>query len=254
MNRCRLCDQERELVRAHAIPESFFRVLRSEGEIPLLVSNAKDPFPKRAPIGVYDNGILCGECERKFGHVDNYASEILINRFEELFKPVVHGDRIALQAEGVDQELLLRFLVATLWRASVATHQFYRRVRLGKYEIEARRAIDLASSMSDSFAAVLSSWPAPSGDVFSAHGLMDPFQERWDGVNAYRLYLGRVVAYIKVDRRPFAYPLSDLTLGRHEVLSIVQRDFETSKDFAVMAKAARESHRRAQATRASRRS
>lgn len=249
MSPCRLCDQERELVKAHAIPESFFRVLRSEGEVPVLVSNTKQPFPKRAPIGVYDKRILCDECERRFSHVDGYASEILINRFEELFKPVVHGERVGLQAEGVDQELLLRFLVATLWRAAVSTHPFYRHVRLGKYEIEARGAIDLTTSISDTFAAVLSSWSPSSGDEFSAHGLMDPFQERWDGVNAYRLYLGRVVAYIKVDRRPFAYPLSDLAIGRRDMLSIVQRDFKTSKDFAVMAKTAQVSHKRAQRTR-----
>lgn len=252
MSRCRLCDQEHQLIRAHAIPESFFRVLRSEGETPLLVSNAKDPFPKRAHIGVYDTGILCSDCEKKFGHVDSYASEVLITRFEQLFRPIVHGERVALQAQGVDQQMLLRFLVATLWRASVSTHQFYRRVRLGKYEIEAKRAIDLGAPMPETFAAVLSAWPAPKGDVFSAYGLMDPFPEKWDGVNAYRVYLGRVVAYIKVDRRPFSYPLRDLALGRYDVLSIVQRDFVASKDFSAMAKTAQQSHQRAEMTRANR--
>ncbi len=85
-----------------------------------------------------------------------------------------------------------------------------------------------------------------------AHGLMDPFPEKWDGINAYRLYLGQIVAYIKVDRRPFEYPLRDLTLGRYDLLSIVQRDFATSKDFAVMVKTAQESHRRVEITRANR--
>src|SRR6202521_4424365 len=114
MSRCRLCEQERRLVRAHAIPEAFFRVLRSGGETPLLVSNTGNSFPRRAPIGVYDEGMLCDECERKFGDVDSYAAQVLLTSFQELFKPVVHGERVALQAKGVNQELLLPFLVGTL--------------------------------------------------------------------------------------------------------------------------------------------
>ena len=70
-----------------------------------------------------------------------------------------------------------------------------------------------------------------------------PFAERWDGVNAYRLYLGRVVAYVKVDRRPFAAPLRDLTLGRHDLAFVIQREFAESKDFAAMAKTAKEARK-----------
>jgi len=250
MSRCRLCGEERELVKAHAIPEAFFRVLRSGGETPLLISDAPHPFPRRAPIGVYDTGILCGECERTFDRVDSYAAEVLITRFEELFKPVRFGERIALQAEGIDQELLLRFLVATLWRASVSTHPFYTRVQLGRYEAEAKMAADVAYELPSMFAAVLSAWPVLANDGSVVHGLMDPFAERWDGVNAYRLYLGRVVAYIKVDRRPFRSPLVDLTLRRHDLTFVIQREFAASKDFAAMVKTAKQSRKAAEIARA----
>ena len=254
MSQCRLCGQDKKLVRAHVIPESFFRVLRSGGENPRLISNAANAFPQRAPIGVYDQGILCEECERKFGHVDDYGARVLLTRFYELFHSVVHLDKtVALQARDVDQELLLRFFIATLWRASVSTHPFYSRVELGKYEAQAKGVIDLSQPVRETFAVVLSYWPTIKTTRNLPHALMDPFREKWDGVNAYRFYFGQVVAYIKVDSRSFPRSLQDLALCRHNILSIVQRDFIGSKDFLAMAWTAKQSHQREQMARARRR-
>lgn len=60
MSTCRLCGRSRKLIKAHAIPEAFFRAARGgEPESPLLVS-AGD-FPRRATIGIYGQGILCSE-------------------------------------------------------------------------------------------------------------------------------------------------------------------------------------------------
>jgi len=64
--------------------------------------------------------------------------------------------------------------------------------------------------------------------------LMDPFAERWDGVRAYRFYLGRFVAYIKVDRRPFPDPLATAVLTPEGPLHVISRQLAASKDFRVM--------------------
>ena len=64
--------------------------------------------------------------------------------------------------------------------------------------------------------------------------LMDPFAERWDGVRAYRIYLGRFVAYIKVDSRPFTEPLAKAALTPDGPLHVVSRRLAASKDFHVM--------------------
>jgi len=34
-------------------------------------------YPTRAPIGIYDPGILCNECEREFSDWDAYAQKVL---------------------------------------------------------------------------------------------------------------------------------------------------------------------------------
>ena len=55
---CRLCGNTGKFVKAHIIPEAFFRILRKDGSTPLLVTGTPNQFPKRSPIGVYDEGIL----------------------------------------------------------------------------------------------------------------------------------------------------------------------------------------------------
>mgnify|MGYP001571272806 FL=1 len=252
---CRLCGNAGKFVKAHIIPEAFFRVLREGGATPLLVTGTPNQFPKRSPIGVYDEGILCDACEPKFDRFDHYGVETLLVRLDELFQPISHqGEIIAYQSAGVDQKLLMQFLLATMWRASVSTHLFYRRVNLGPFEAIARRAIlEPEEPVPESFNAVLSRWTIEEQHQQSAGGLMDPFRERWDGVNAYRFYFGHVVAYIKADRQNFVGPLRHLALQNGPSVTMATRSFDKSSDFAAMMHTAKRSHdnlTRARAARA----
>jgi hypothetical protein len=246
---CRLCNNASKLVKAHIIPESFFRVLRIDDKAPLIISDVADHFPARSPIGVYDEEILCETCEPKFDRFDDYGTEVLLKRKEQLFQPVPSGDKtIAFQADGIDQKLLLQFLVAVLWRASVSTQPFYKRVNLGAFEDVARSMIlNPDQPVPTAFGAVLSSWIVTEKQQTIANGIMDPFAERWgDGINAYRVYFGQMVAYIKVDRRPFPAPLSKFALLVQNQVALIARDFGKSKDFAVMSRTAICSHENAQ--------
>jgi hypothetical protein len=75
------------------------------------------------------------------------------------------------------------------------------------------------------FATLFSVWDG------AASVMMDPFAERWDGVRSYRFYLGRFVAYIKVDRRPFPEPLAKAVLHPEGPLRLISRQLAASKDF-----------------------
>ncbi len=97
MTACRRCAQDRKFVKAHAIPEAFFRVLRAGVETPLLVSGEPGLFRKRAPIGVYDEEMLCEAGEPLFGTIDAYGIEVLLNKFDEYFHPV--PQRVALESD-----------------------------------------------------------------------------------------------------------------------------------------------------------
>ena len=95
MSHCKLCSLKRKLVKAHAIPEAFFRELRVDGETPLLVSGVEGMFPKKAPIGVYDEGILCEACEPTFGVIDDYGIDVLLKHFSTHFRPLERDGAMA---------------------------------------------------------------------------------------------------------------------------------------------------------------
>lgn len=242
---CRLCLNAGKLVKAHAIPEAFFRELREDSKAPIIISGSPSAFPKKAPIGVYDEGSLCDQCEPKFAAIDDYGIQVLLKRLDELFIPVSgSAGVVAYQASGIDQEVLLRFLVATLWRAAVSTQTFYRRVELGPYEDTARRVIlNPQSPLPAVFGAALSRWTVDEESQFKSGAPMDPFREKWDGVNAYRLYLGEVVAYVRVDSQPFRSPLREIALLAQNSTTLIARSLSKSKDMAAMARTAKESHK-----------
>ena len=237
---CRFCGQPAKLVKAHAIPEAFFRAIGTGRDVPLLISNANDSlFPKKQPIGVYDSGILCDVCERLFDQVDAYGIKVLLRLFPETLQSLHRmGDLVGHKCAGVDQDRLKRFFIATLWRASVSTQVFYNRVRLGpRYEEAAKQAV-LDGPLSDDFGVILSRWEFSERNKSLVTGLMDPFRERWSGVNAYRFYFGEFVAYVKVDRRPFPPDLAPFALTASPDVMVASRNFEKSKDLEAMRRTA----------------
>lgn len=248
--KCRLCDTAGKLVKAHVIPEAFFRVLRVDGEPPILLSNTANAFPKRSPTGVYDKDILCDQCEPKFDQVDDYGTRVLLNCFHEYFHPVKVGDRIVFQGTNVDPQLLLRFLVVTLWRASVSTHPYYKRVSMGPFEWLAKQVIfNPDDPIPQEFSAVLLRYTRGDEHLDAATVLMDPLREKWGGVNTYRLYLGDVVAYVKVDSRPFPKPFYDFSLPTQTPVTLFTRDFSKSKEFASMEKIVKQAYRHQESVR-----
>lgn len=240
---CRYCGQLKPLVKAHIIPEAFFRAIGTGKDAPILISDTS-PFTKRVPIGIYDSEILCDSCERKFDRLDAYGTKTLLHTLRgDTLRPMRHdGLVIGFEAAGIDQEALLRFFVATLWRASISRSLVFERVSLGaRYETLAKRAVS-GEELPPDFGAVLAAFKSPEGEDQSI-GLMDPIRQRYAGVNVYRFYFGPYHAHIKVDQRPFERSLRVGALGQSPLLRIVRREFESSKDFEAMKRTAREQNR-----------
>lgn len=241
---CRFCGRCRPLVKAHIIPAAFFRAIGTGKDAPILISNRSDsPHPKRIPIGPYDRGILCDTCERRFDQVDAYGTKTLLHTLRgAALKPLQRDGHVyGFEADGIDQELLLRFFVATLWRAAVSTLPIFHRVRLNeRHEALAKEAVT-TSTLSSDFGAVLAAFFSPTGQSESI-GWADPIRQRSEGVNCYRFYFGPYHAQIKVDQRPFTGPFLVASLGRWSRLGIIRRDFKNSKDFASLRRTAIEQH------------
>lgn len=74
---CKLCgDKGVNLVRCHLYPRSMSRELAGPDNL-LVAMSDRDGKPRTsyAPSGVYDDQIVCGNCERRFKDADDYGIE-----------------------------------------------------------------------------------------------------------------------------------------------------------------------------------
>jgi hypothetical protein len=255
MRNCRYCNDSHIFIKAHIIPEAFFRELRENQESPLLISGSYGQFAKKAPIGVYDQLILCAECELKLLPIDTYGIDVILSKFDHFFKPILTPTgSIAFSSDTVDKTKLLEFLISILWRASVSTTDFFSTVELGPHEECARTALfQQPSFIPPIFDAVLSRWDDSDDATHPTTAILNPHRERWGNVNSYRLYLGKVVAYIKVDKRPFESSFANLSLQSAGECRIVSRKLSQSKDLNAVRKTVGAAERNKQNFRAARR-
>ena len=202
---CRLCDQTKELVKAHAIPKSFSHKEFKDGGNHTVFFDVSENADKEATFlqaGIYDQGILCADCESKFSEFDRYGCEILgsvslQNEIEESGYPP-HAYRVFC-----DTDKLKRFILAVLWRASVSTHSFYSYVSLGPYEdIMRGRIFDPTSLAIDEFPTSVLHFDQASLGKYEKGTLFPPMRERAeDGSNLQVIYLKNLKIYVRVDRR-----------------------------------------------------
>lgn len=194
---CKFCGHQRRLIKAHIIPEAFFRDLRQAQGALKIRSDVKGEFSKKAPIGIYDKTILCEECENIFQRWDDYGQDLLIKQ-RNSHRPFHHEGRILYyQIEDFDYANLMLFFVSTIWRAAVSTQLFYSKVMLGPYESVAK---DILKSNGDKgfkdFSVVLCLFEGKLGKT-----IFEPFRDKFDGFNFLRLYLSGFMALIKTDKR-----------------------------------------------------
>jgi len=227
---CRLCLQDKKLIKAHIIPEGFFRLLRHENIAPEMHSNTPGSFPKRMQVGTYDSTILCSECDGKMAPWDDYGQQVLIHRFPEAVKIALQRKTVAWKIEKFDYRRLKLFFMSVLWRASVSKQTFYKRISLGPFEDRLRTMI-LNEDPGDSqeFAIVLARFE----DV-EITAMLDPHPEKFDGISFCRFYLSGFVVYIKVDKRPTPSFLTDLHLREDRPLIVLARSLQNSPDGRVM--------------------
>ncbi len=225
--KCRLCNEEKPLGDSHIIPKSFFPPKEPGNHRPnRLLSNKEGVYPKKSPNGVYDQTILCHDCERKFSRFDDYAQKLLLQNEARHSKIEWQGETYGFEISKYDYDLLKRFFISVLWRASVSSHDFFRRIALGPHEILALQAFKSESPISpQQFSVILAKFNHPAGK-----SMLDPYPKKIDGINYNAFYLGGYNAWIKTDLRPTLEPFSALMLKPDQPLKIISRDFLGSKE------------------------
>ncbi len=239
MGKCCLCGAEPvKLVKSHIIPRSLYGdVINGEEGPAKLVPHDTDKHPKRSPMGVYDDSILCEQCEAKLSPLDDYANEIF--RVAEPAPLIVDGEQVGVQITGIDQKKLKQFFISLIWRMHITQHDFFQNVDLGPLEPKFREAIlkgdpDLVSHVD----VVVSRF-----DHEAAAAFVSPHKMTIDQCNGYRVFFAQHACWVKVDSQPFPKPFRAMALNQNDTLIMLLRDFEDSPELKALVETLR---RRAQ--------
>ncbi|OFX36946.1 MAG: hypothetical protein A2X08_16805 [Bacteroidetes bacterium GWA2_32_17] len=137
---CSLCDESKPLIAAHIIPEFFYKILglygnnSGQGRIKkaTIVNHEFHINKKGIPLGIYDNNILCKECDNFINkEYENYSKSLLFD---------TSGTNVELSNEliifkGIDYIKFKLFVLSIFWRASISIRPEFKNIKL-QLEIE----------------------------------------------------------------------------------------------------------------------
>jgi hypothetical protein len=227
---CKLCGKDKKLVRAHIIPKSLWKPLFDNEQPPQSHPTAPTVDDKKSPVGVYDTGILCAQCESIFSPWDDYAQNLLLAKPIAEQYVIKNGRKVAYVETTIDYAKLKLFFISLLWKAAVSNHFFFSRVNLGPFEPQLRRMILKGDpGDSDAFAIMMAKCDDRLGPI-----VLNPQPERWGEINYYRFYVAGYMVYIKVDRRPAQDVMGEFALNPERPLIIILQELRTSKDFKAL--------------------
>jgi hypothetical protein len=235
---CKLCQQERPLIRSHIIPDAFHRDIKGDHpKAPLMIGNDPEQHPKRRPGGLYDEELVCEPCERLFSPWDDYAAEFFLKHLRENGQPMKasNGELIGYRYDNVDYKKLKLFVVSLLWRAAASSNEFFDRVELGPHEERARSLIVAGDpGTPHEFSVLIERWYAPPERQGLLRAQFSPYCAEIDDVHEVKLFLAGAVIHVKVDKRPYPEPFPELMLRPGVPLHVISRELEGSKDLLAL--------------------
>lgn len=236
---CRGCGKEKDLIDAHIIPKSFYMNLRADSNHLDVFHNAYPDRKMRSFKGEYDQELLCKECDSVFEKSDDYAKKLLIDRFSSFKELHRSGELIGWDMGRIDYKTLKHFFLSVLWRASITSRPFFKRVTLGPHESIIKSIIwGNEVDKNNTYTIVLSKF-VPKKDSSIEQTIMDPDWLKMNGLNYYRIYFAGYTAWIKVDKRKPEEIFERLELSDKQTI-VVARDFDTSKEQNILSKSVTE--------------
>ncbi|VVE56126.1 hypothetical protein [Pandoraea anhela] len=203
---CLICG-ESPTIKSHLIP----RVMAVEVQVgnAHAVVSPSSPGYRESQSGRMDTSILCGACDSSIGSFEGSTAKA----FESLRNAGVGvRDGVLVTAEQAP-DVTLRFYAALLWKYAVARRDLGQ-IDLGPYKSELQKMAFESAPIPDFFDAALMRLRLNPDDA-GVFAYRAPKPDRKDGINMYRVLVGGVLAFVKVDRRPWGNTLlNDVALSR----------------------------------------
>lgn len=188
---CLVCG-ESVTIKSHLIPKAMAQEVQS-GKAHA-VARATDDFT-HTQSGLYEKNILCAECDNKLGAWENTAVKTF-RAIRDAAKLSSFGEYVL---DGVKGDNILRFVTGVLWKYSVASPE-NGRIELGPYQNTLRDVAFSRINVPNTIDALLIRLKrhCDDGDVFAYRA---PKPDRQEGVNGYRLLVGGVFVFARIDKR-----------------------------------------------------
>ncbi len=216
-----------ELIEAHIIPSSFAAFIRGDdpniANVQLTLHSAKDAFPQ---LGEYDPGILCGDCDGKLGILDGYAIKICRD-----FSKLAVKSGAFYEMPDVDGDLLGKFFLSIIWRASLSTRPNFAEIDLGPYNDVVRDMIFSDAPLASNVALQVALERLESIHLDASKIVSIPRPSSLGGRNGYGFMIGGFRVYVKVDKRPLPGNQTNGVLGGKGALRLFARRFEDTSEF-----------------------
>jgi hypothetical protein len=202
IGKCRMCGEEKPLIKAHIIPRTFFEILKGDKKRTVVAepkANRQVRFPQ---AGDMDPDILCAECDNKFSALDDYGFKILgvLQPKCRCINPAT-GSEVGSVIEW-DTDKLRRFVLSVLWRASISKR--WGTVSLGHHEPKVLdRIFDAIPLSIDEYSMIIHQLDYSALGDFKLTILFPVRGKIPEGINVYYFYLPGLRILIKVDRRDF---------------------------------------------------
>lgn len=196
---CKLCNKDKKLIKAHIIPESFYISIKKSDKTLQIYSGKEGEYPKRSQIGLYDQNILCNECEKSFHRYDDYGIKVLIRSSLKREYIKDNNEIIGYILHGIDYRKFKLFFMSILWRADISSKNEFKKVNLGRHlkELEENIKTDNPGSIHN-FSVLLTEQKF----LNDMPVMIIPHKVRFfNGMIFYEVALGRYKAFIKVDNR-----------------------------------------------------
>jgi hypothetical protein len=127
--RCRLCLQEKKLVKAHIIARCLLEPLIGDGSQMTPVALASETRPQRTQTGEYDATILCSVCDQIFAPWEEYSARLIYETARPYAEDGISQPYFVVPQ--YDYAQLKLCLLSILWRMSISSRPAYSHINLG---------------------------------------------------------------------------------------------------------------------------
>jgi hypothetical protein len=208
---CKLCGEQKKLIKAHIIPKQYYKRIIPKGAKPHLLKFEVDDIANESitQSGIYQDDLLCADCDNQIGQYDKYAYEVLARQIDEKKLQTYAKGLHVYEIGEIRVELFRLFLVSLAWRSGIARDPMFKLVRLGVYEEKLKQILQgKKSELLDSITAVIILFRPPKyPDI-----MWSPFCSKMDGINLATFYLPPWKIWLKLDQRPFGHPFDKFAL------------------------------------------